>query len=66
MFKKTDKGFVSKYQPVINTTDAVIFTLPPPEMAAEPVVIVYRRTDPEEQADDPAGKRGGVTDGVAE
>lgn len=48
MFRKTDKGYISKYQPVINTTDAVIFTLPPPEMAAEPVVIVYRRTDPNE------------------
>jgi len=48
MFKKTDKGFISKYQPVIYTTDAVIFTLPPPEIASEPVVIVYRRADEKE------------------
>lgn len=67
MFKKTDQGFVSKYQPVINTTDAVIFTLPPPELAPEPVAIVYRRTDPDEPYFDCWALPGGMihTDGDA-
>lgn len=49
MHVKTEEGFTSKYAPVLNSTDAVIFTQPPEGIEAGQVcVIIHRRVNPDE------------------
>jgi 8-oxo-dGTP diphosphatase len=62
MFKKTESGFISKYQPIIYSTDAVIFTLPPVNVSPsqELVVIVHKRTNPDEPYFDQWALPGGM------
>lgn len=46
LYEARDDGFFCHFRPVIYSTDAVIFTLPPEEVAGGEVsALIYRRTD---------------------